>query len=193
MTTCPEKGEYSNGIRNLWCHCIAVLKGGLQWQIQTGKKKRERERQFSMLKIREDFHFLLFLKTFILENLSFKVLSPFNMYVNDAIGYGMTPEQVLYYSNNAFGTADSIIFKNELLRIHDLKTGTTNTSEHQLEIYAALFCLEYNKKPNEIDMELRIYQNDDVRIYLPDPDTIFHIMDKIIIFDKRIEKLKTEE
>ena len=47
------------------------------------KKKRERERQFSMLKIREDFHFLLFLKTFILENLSFKVLSPFNMYVNN--------------------------------------------------------------------------------------------------------------
>ena len=71
MTTCPEKGEYSNGVRNLWRHYIAVLKGGLQWQIQTGKKKKnERERQFSMLKIRENFHFLFFLKTFILENLS---------------------------------------------------------------------------------------------------------------------------
>ena len=117
----------------------------------------------------------------------------FNMYVNDAIGYGMKPEQVLYYSMNAFGTADSIIFKNGLLRIHDLKTGTTPTSEHQLEIYAALFCLEYNQKPNEIDMELRIYQNDEVRVYLPDPDSIFHIMDKIIIFDKKIEELKAEE
>jgi hypothetical protein len=117
----------------------------------------------------------------------------FNMYVNDAIGYGMKPEQVLYYSMNAFGTADSIIFKNGLLRIHDLKTGTTPTSEHQLEIYAALFCLEYNQKPNEIDMELRIYQNDEVRVYLPDPDAIFHIMDKIIIFDKKIEELKAEE
>ena len=27
-----------------------------------------------------------------------------NMYVNDAIGYKMTPEQVLYYSDNCFGT-----------------------------------------------------------------------------------------
>lgn len=62
-----------------------------------------------------------------------------NMYVNDAIGYRMTPEQVLYYSDNCFGTADSISFKDSLLRIHDLKTGVTPAHMEQLEIYAALF------------------------------------------------------
>ena len=34
-----------------------------------------------------------------------------NMYVNDAIGYKMTPEQILYYSPNCFGTADAISFR----------------------------------------------------------------------------------
>lgn len=46
-----------------------------------------------------------------------------NMYVNDAIGYKMTPEQTLFYSENCFGTADSISYRSGLLRIHDLKTG----------------------------------------------------------------------
>ena len=82
-----------------------------------------------------------------------------NMYVNDAIGFKMKPEQVLYYSDNCFGTADAIVFRNNLLRIHDLKTGVTRAHMEQLEIYAALFCLEYNKKPSDIDMELSIYQN----------------------------------
>ena len=65
-----------------------------------------------------------------------------NQYVNDAIGFGMTPELILYYSDNCFGTADSISFDGHLLRIHDLKTGKTQASFHQLEVYAALFCLE---------------------------------------------------
>lgn len=66
-----------------------------------------------------------------------------NMYVNDAIGFKMTPEQVLYYSENCFGTADAISFRNDFLRIHDLKTGTVPAHMEQLRIYAALFCLEY--------------------------------------------------
>ena len=37
-----------------------------------------------------------------------------NMYVNDAIGFNMIPEQVLYYSDNCFGTADSIQYKNNM-------------------------------------------------------------------------------
>lgn len=113
-----------------------------------------------------------------------------NQYVNDAIGYGMTPEQVLYYSDNCFGTADSISFKNDCLRIHDLKTGENPASFHQLEIYAALFCLEYKKKPKDIYTELRIYQSDEVQIYEPDNDDILNICDKIISFDKKIEALK---
>ena len=116
-----------------------------------------------------------------------------NMYVNDAIGFRMKPEQILYYSVNCFGTADAIVFRNNLLRIHDLKTGTTKAHMEQLEIYAALFCLEYRKKPGEIDMELRIYQNDDVLVHHPTAEDILPIMDKIIAFDKLINKLKIEE
>ncbi len=104
----------------------------------------------------------------------------------------MSPEMIVYYSDNAFGTADAISFRRGMLRIHDLKTGITPTSEHQLEVYAALFCLEYRMKPFEIETELRIYQNDEVRIYEADPDVIFHIMDKIVTFDKRINAIKME-
>lgn len=113
-------------------------------------------------------------------------------YVNDAIGYKMTTEQTLYYSDNAFGTADAISFRANQLRIHDLKTGVTPTSFNQLEIYAAFFCLEYGFKPTQIKIELRIYQNDDVSILEPDIDDVTHIMDRIITFDRQIEILKAE-
>lgn len=116
-----------------------------------------------------------------------------NMYVNDAIIFKMTPEQPLYYSPNAFGTADAISFRQNLLRIHDLKTGTTKTSMLQPAIYASLFCLEYDVNPREIDMELRIYQSDNVMIHNPEPDDIFHIMDKIVTFDRRINEMRMEE
>lgn len=115
-----------------------------------------------------------------------------NMYVNDAIGFRMTPEQVLFYSYNAFGTADAISFRKNVLRIHDLKTGVGKCSFHQLEIYVAFFCLEYRVKPTEIEVELRIYQNDDVQTFTPDPDEILAIMEKIVSFDKRVDALKME-
>ena len=114
------------------------------------------------------------------------------LYVNDAIGYRMSPEQILYYSDNCFGTADAISFKRNKLRVHDLKTGVTPTSEHQLEVYAALFCLEYRFKPFDISIELRIYQNDEVRVYEGDPDQVTHIMDKIVTLDKRLTVLRAE-
>lgn len=116
-----------------------------------------------------------------------------NMYVNDAIGYLMTPEQVLYYSNNCFGTADAISFSEnkKLLRIHDLKTGVTPASMSQLKIYTALFCLEYDVDPNDIEMELRIYQNDQVLIdSVEDKEEILYISQKIKVFDKKIEQIK---
>lgn len=116
-----------------------------------------------------------------------------NMYVNDAIGYKMMPEQVLYYSDNCFGTADAIIFRDGLLRIHDLKTGITPAHMEQLEIYAALFCLEYKTKPSEIEMELRLYQSNEVLIHNPTFEDIIPIMDKIIAFDKIISKIKERE
>ena len=113
-----------------------------------------------------------------------------NMYINDAIGFKMETEQILYYSENCFGTADSISFKNNFLRIHDLKTGVNPSSVTQLEIYAALFCLEYDVSPNEIEMELRLYQNDEIVIHIPRVEDILYIMDKIVRFDKEIDKLK---
>ena len=116
-----------------------------------------------------------------------------NMYVNDAIGFRMTPEQVLFYSENCFGTADAIAFRNDILRIHDLKTGAIPAHMEQLLIYAALFCLEYKVKPGEIGVELRIYQNDDIITAEPTAADITPIISKIITFDKVLNKMKEQE
>lgn len=116
-----------------------------------------------------------------------------NMYVNDSIGFKMTPEQALFYSDNCFGTADAIAFRNGLLRIHDLKTGITPTHMEQLEIYAALFCLEYKIKPSDINIELRLYQSDEILYFEPTVEDIAPIIDKIVTFDKVINKIKSEE
>lgn len=116
-----------------------------------------------------------------------------NAFVNDAIGFRMSSEQILYYSPNAFGTADAISFRDKLLRIHDLKTGVTPVSTSQLKIYAALFCLEYEINPRKIAMELRIYKSNEIVIETPDGKEIKNIMDKIVLFDKKIEKVKSEE
>jgi hypothetical protein len=102
----------------------------------------------------------------------------------------MATEQILFYSENCYGTADAVAFNKSLLRIHDLKTGVVPGSIHQLEIYAALFCLEYACKPGEIEIELRIYQNDEIIIETPSVDSIAHIMSKIIVFDNLITNLK---
>ena len=116
-----------------------------------------------------------------------------NMYVNDAIGFRLTPEQILYYSENCFGTADAIGFRNGLLRIHDLKTGVIPAHMEQLEIYAALFCLEYKIKPAEIEMELSIYQSDEILYHKPTVEDIVPIMDRIVTSDKIIAKIRAEE
>ena len=114
-------------------------------------------------------------------------------YVNDAIGFKMSTEVVLFYSKRFFGTADSISFRNGVLRIHDLKTGKIPAHMEQLEIYAALFCLEYKIKPGDIYTETRLYQFDDILIDNPGADIILPIMDKIIVFDKIINKIKEQE
>lgn len=111
-----------------------------------------------------------------------------SLFVNDAIGFKMTPEQPLYYSSRCFGTADAICFRKNLLRIHDLKTGTTPAHMEQLEIYAALFCLEYNRNPEEIQMELRLYQNNAVIVEVPEPKKIKFIMDKAVLFTRILDE-----
>lgn len=116
------------------------------------------------------------------------------LYVNHAIGYRMKPEMTLMYSVNAYGTTDAIGFntKKKLLRVHDLKNGQALTSFKQLEVYDALFCLEYLENPFNIKHELRIYQNDEFRTHIPDPDDIMHIMQRIKYLDKRIDDLREE-
>lgn len=114
-------------------------------------------------------------------------------YVNDAIGYKMSTEVVLFYSERFFGTADAISFRDNMLRIHDLKTGKTPAKMEQLEVYAALFCLEYKVKPGEIDMELRLYQNDTVLVHNPTAEDILPIMDKIVHLDKLLSSVDIEE
>ena len=116
-----------------------------------------------------------------------------NMFVNDAIGFKMTPEQVLYYSDNCFGTTDAISFRDDLLRIHDYKSGVTPAHIAQLEVYAALFCLEYGVKPNDISVELRIYQSDEILYHHPIDNELVDIMEKIVRFDKIITKIRSEE
>lgn len=118
-----------------------------------------------------------------------------NAYVNDAINYRLDPEVILYYSSNFFGTADAIRFdeKTKTLRIHDLKTGKIPAHIEQLEIYAALYCLEYRRKPSEISIILRIYQNDEIFEYEPNPSEIMDICDKIVKFDKILSGIREED
>lgn len=126
-------------------------------------------------------------------------------YVNDAIGFRMEPEVTLFYSDNFFGTADAISYRDGILRIHDLKTGIaganadeekrrSHMAKHmeQLEIYAALFCLEYGINPNNIEIELRVYKYDEVMVHNPDPEEIKDIMHRIEYMDRLIESIKGE-
>ena len=116
-------------------------------------------------------------------------------YINDAIGFKMKTEVVLLYSERFFGTADAICFDGRKLRIHDLKTGKVGKIEshmEQLEIYAALFCLEYRVRPGDIDIELRVYKNDEVIAWNPTAEDIVPIMDKIVHLNKLLEKIDRE-
>ena len=101
-------------------------------------------------------------------------------YVNDAIGYGMTPEVALKYSDSCFGHADAVYYDHGILRVHDLKTGSGQVHMEQLEIYAALFLLEYERalgvNPLNTKVNLRIYQNDDIQEFTPDKDRVESIM-----------------
>lgn len=107
-------------------------------------------------------------------------------YVNDCIGFRMSPEQPLKYSDKCFGTADAIAYneKKKELRIHDLKTGQSPTSMDQLLVYSALFFLEYSKieaiDVEETRVELRIYQSEEIALYEPPPEEVMQWMDTIV-------------
>lgn len=115
------------------------------------------------------------------------------LYVNDCIGFRMDPEVILYYSDDCFGTTDAINFSNGILRISDLKTGDTEAHMEQLLTYAALFCLEYHFKPNDILIETRLYQFGNIVEAKPTPDIIVPLMDVITRSSKDVEIIKGKE
>lgn len=114
-------------------------------------------------------------------------------YVNDAIKFGMDAEVMLYYSPYFFGTADAIcVDRKGKIRIHDLKTGVNPASMKQLHIYDALYCLDYRVNPKDIQHELRIYQNDEVFVDIPESEEIQGIIDRIETIDRMINDLKSK-
>lgn len=117
-----------------------------------------------------------------------------NSYINDAIGYRMTPEVTLVATDNCFGTADAVSFEERdgLLRIHDLKNGVHEASMEQLRLYAAIFCIEYGYRPSDINIQLRIYQNDDVKIEEPTSHDIYWLISRIRTSDSILEECKKE-
>lgn len=109
------------------------------------------------------------------------------LYVRDAIDLNLHSEKTLFYSTHCFGTPDTIGLTDYVLTIHDLKTGTTRTSFHQLEVYAALFCLEYEVDPLELEYVFRIYQGDSIREHKGDPLEIQHLMRVIVEWSKELD------
>ena len=117
----------------------------------------------------------------------------FNGFVNDAIGFKMAPEVILYHSPHCYGTADAISFTDGMLRVHDLKTGVSSGSINQLLIYAALFCLDYSLDIRELkEIHLRIYHNGEIIEFLPSPEAVFDIASKIVEAEKIIESINID-
>ena len=46
--------------------------------------------------------------------------------------------------------------------------------------------------PEDLDMELRLYQNNEALALCPETDDVAHIMERIVYFDGLIEDLKQE-
>ena len=121
----------------------------------------------------------------------------FDAFVNDAIIFGMTPEQPIKpFADSllAFGTADAISFDEETgkLMIFDLKTGDHPAKMRQLKVYAAFFCLENDIDPRDIDIQLRIYQTDNIIFSFPDPFEILSIMQDTKDKKEWIEEFEAE-
>ena len=122
-----------------------------------------------------------------------EVFETARMYVNDGIAYRMTVEQPLVYSEFCFGTADTIAFRDNVLRISDYKSGDHPASMDQLMTYASLFFLEYTIKPRDVKTELRLYQSGEIKYEEPDSEDIQEFMSTIISVNRVAEKYKAKE
>ncbi len=121
-----------------------------------------------------------------------RILANLMNFVNDCIDENMLSEVILFYSELAFGTTDAIKFDEikKILKIKDYKNGRVPAKMNQLLIYAALFCLEYDKNPNDFTTELSIYQNEDVVTYFPSANEIQAYMDKIRDTELKVRDIK---
>ena len=115
-------------------------------------------------------------------------------YINDCIGFRMSPEVGLGISDYGFGHTDCIGFneKENLLRVFDLKTGKIPAHMEQLIVYCAYFCIEYHKKPYEFNSELRIYQNNEIIFHNPQPEEVAPVIDNIVSKNNYITRLFKE-
>ena len=106
-------------------------------------------------------------------------------YISECVNFRMMPERHLFYSYNFFGTADAVSFDPEshILRISDLKTGDTPGRIEQLYIYAAYACMQLELKPDDITIELRIYQSGDILLEVADKKKVIFVMEKVKRFD----------
>ena len=97
-----------------------------------------------------------------------------NQFVNDCIGFRMDSEVPLYYSQNCFGTADAISFKDNKLMIFDLKTGKTkavlsSTDVNEISVDPADGSMEVNslavdKLQDTADVSLVLNGGDSTRL-----------------------------
>ena len=104
-----------------------------------------------------------------------ELIDTLSLFVNDAIGYRLDSEVVLSYDDlYTFGTADAISCneKTKEIIVHDLKTGDHPVKMTQLMLYAAYYCLEYNKNPHEYKFTTRVYQKGQIIEYNPTSDEI---------------------
>lgn len=113
-----------------------------------------------------------------------------NIFINDSIKLNMASEKTLYYSDAFFGTSDAIKLEGGKLLIFDLKTGEHKADYRQLDIYAALFCLEYGYDPRDLEIEERIYQFNTFTVNVPDQNYIVDLMERIVRFDQVLEQYK---
>jgi len=116
-------------------------------------------------------------------------------YINDAIGFRMEAEIPLFYSIDCFGTCDAIGFRDNVLRISDLKTGVTPANMKQLLIYAGIFFHEYAQlvAPKDVRVILRIYQNDAIEELQPDFTEILSVMSRIKAQAELVAFLREED
>lgn len=128
-----------------------------------------------------------------LKELPEEIFDTLKLFINDAIGFKMSSEVTLFHSSRFFGTTDAISFRNNFLRVHDLKSGDGKGDMEQLLVYVALFCLEYKIKPSTIQIECRIYQYGQWYGYEPTVDEILPIMDKIVMSEKILKPRIEEE